>query len=123
MQFNPKWEFLGFRNTANLFGIVHQSNGRGGSLSRSLNRLFANFVAERGNLALSFKPWYRISEDAEDDDNPDITDYLGHYELRAAYKWKDHVFGVMSRNNLEAGFSQGAVELSWSFPLWEYPYL
>ena len=123
VQFNPKWEFLGFHNTANLFGIVHQSNGRGGSLSRSWNRLFANFVAERGNLALSFKPWYRIPEDDEDDDNPDITDYLGHYELRAAYKWKEHVFGVMSRNNLESGFSKGAVEISWSFPLWDYPYL
>ena len=28
----------------------------------------------------------------------------------------------MSRNNLESGFSKGAVELSWSFPLWNYPY-
>lgn len=123
VQFTPEWEFLGFRNTANIFGIVHQSNGRGGSLSRSWNRLFANFVAERGNLALSLKPWYRIPEDDEDDDNPDITDYLGHYELRAAYKWKEHVFGIMSRNNLESGFSKGAVEMSWSFPLWDYPYM
>lgn len=123
VQFTPKWEFWGLHNSANLFGIVHQSNGRGGSLSRSWNRLFANFVVERGNLALSFKPWYRIPEDDEDDDNPDITDYLGHYELRAAYKWKEHVFGIMSRNNLESGFSKGAVEMSWSFPLWNYPYL
>jgi phospholipase A1 len=49
--------------------MVHQSNGRGGSLSRSWNRLFANFVAERGNLALSLNPWYRIPEE-DDDDNP-----------------------------------------------------
>ena len=123
VQFNPKWEFFGFKNTANLFGIVHQSNGRGGTLSRSWNRIYANFIIERGNFALSFKPWYRISEDEEDDDNPDITDYLGHYELRGAYKWKEHVFSIMSRNNLESGFENGAVELGWSFPLWNYPYL
>jgi phospholipase A1 len=29
----------------------------------------------------------------------------------------------MSRNNLESGFDKGAVELSWSFPLWDYPFL
>jgi len=73
--------------------------------------------------SFGFKPWFRISEDAVDDDNPDITDYLGHYELRAAYKWGGHVFSAMSRNNLESGFDKGAVELGWSFPLGKYPYL
>jgi phospholipase A1 len=29
----------------------------------------------------------------------------------------------MSRNNLESGFSRGAVELGWSFPLGGYPYM
>lgn len=123
VQFNPQWDFFGFANTANMFGIAHQSNGKGGVLSRSWNRIYANFIIERGNFALSFKPWYRIPEDDEDDDNPDITDYLGHYELGAAYKWKEHVFSIMSRNNLESGFESGAVALSWSFPLWDYPYL
>jgi len=122
-QFQPNWEFLGFRNSANSVGLVHQSNGRGGELSRSWNRIFAKFVVERGNLALALKPWYRIPEDDEDDDNPDITDYLGHYELRGAYKWGEHVFSAMSRNNIESGFSKGAVELGWSFPLGNYPYM
>jgi len=123
VQFTPGWEILGFRNSANSFGFVHQSNGRGGVLSRSWNRVYASFVFQRGNFALGFKPWIRISEDIEFDDNPDITDYLGHYELRAGYKWNKHVFSVMSRNNLESGFERGAVELGWSFPLWNYPYL
>jgi phospholipase A1 len=123
LQFRPDWEIFGFTNTANAIGIVHQSNGRGGVLSRSWNRIYANLAVERGNLALAFKPWYRIQEDEEDDDNPDITDYLGHYELRAAYKWKEHTFSGMSRNNLESSFSKGTVELGWSFPLGNYPYL
>lgn len=122
-QFTPNWEFLGFTNTSNSIGLVHQSNGRSGVLSRSWNRIYANLVVEKGNLGLAFKPWYRIPEDSGDDDNPDITDYLGHYELRGAYKWGRHVFSGMSRNNLESGFSKGAVELGWSFPLGNYPYL
>lgn len=123
VQFNPNWEFFGVKNTWNSFGINHQSNGRGGILSRSWNRLFAWITFEKGNLAFSFKPWYRIPEDIENDDNPDITDYLGHFEFSASYKWQEHVFSLMSRNNLESGFSRGAIELSWSFPLGAWPYL
>lgn len=123
VEFQPKWKLLGLTNRVNAFGIVHQSNGRGNVRSRSWNRLYANFEFERGPLALGFKPWYRLQEDSADDDNPDITDYLGHFEMRAAYKWKEHVFSVMSRNNLESGFSKGALEGSWSFPLGSYPYL
>jgi len=123
LQFNNDWKILGFKNAANHIGFVHQSNGRGGELSRSWDRVYANFLFERKNFALSIKPWYRIPENGDDDDNPDITDFLGHYELRGMYKWNDHVFSVMSRNNLESGFSKGALELSWSFPLGKYPYL
>ncbi len=123
VQFHSGWELWGFKNTWNSFGLNHQSNGQGGVLSRSWNRIFAWFTVERGNLAMSIKPWYRIPEDADSDDNPDITDYLGHYELSASYKWGENVFSIMSRNNLESGFKKGAVELSWSFPLWDWPYL
>jgi len=123
VQFTPGWDIFGFRNSANAVGVVHQSNGRGGALSRSWNRVYANFVFQRGNFALGIKPWIRISKSAEDDDNPDIADYLGHFEWRAGYKWKNQVFSFMSRNNLESGFERGAVEFGWSFPLWNYPYL
>ena len=122
-QFHPGWELFGFKNSWNSFGVVHQSNGRGGTLSRSWNRVYAWITVERGNLAMSFKPWYRMPEDDAEDDNMDIADYMGHYELSATYKWQDHVFSVMSRNNLESGFEKGAVELSWSFPIWNYKYL
>ncbi len=123
VQVRPKWSLWGFKNPVNAFGFAHQSNGQGGVLSRSWNRLYANFDIARGNFVVSLKPWYRIPEDSKDDDNPDITDYLGHGELRTAYKWGRNTFSMMLRNNLESGFSKGAVQFGWSFPLWEYKYL
>lgn len=123
LQTRPDWEFLGFKNTVNILGVSHQSNGQSGNLSRSWNRVYGGFGFERGNFAFLIKPWLRIQEDAENDDNPDITDYLGHGEINMAYKYKDHTFSLMSRNNIESGFSRGAIGLGWSFPLFHYNYL
>lgn len=123
LQAYPDFKIFGFTNVGSALGMAHQSNGKGGLLSRSWNRIYGNFIFHRGNFAVSIKPWIRIAEESDDDDNPDITDYLGHGELRLAYKYEDHTFSFMSRNNLESGFSKGAVELGWSFPLFDYPYL
>ena len=122
-QFTPSWKIFGFSNLANSIGVVHQSNGQGGVLSRSWNRIYANFVFAKGNFAIGIKPWIRLTENKANDDNPDIIDYMGHFEVRAGYEWNGNVFSVMSRNNLESGFDRGAFEFSWSFPLWKYPYL
>ena len=123
VQTEHDWEFLGFKNSANILGIAHQSNGQAAKLSRSWNRVYAGILLEKENFAIFLKPWFRITEDESSDDNPDITDYLGHGEIHLAYKKEDHVFKVMSRNNLESGFSQGAVEIGWSFPLFHYDYV
>jgi len=123
LQVRPELEIVGFKNTVSGIGINHMSNGEGGPLSRSWNRLFATLAFERGNFVFALKPWVRIEEDAETDDNPDITDYFGHGELLTAYKHGRHTFSLMTRNNVESGFSTGAIELGWSFPLFTYPYL
>ncbi|MBP6514864.1 MAG: phospholipase A, partial [Steroidobacteraceae bacterium] len=116
------WQAAGFRLPVVSVGLVHESNGRAQPLSRSWNRIYAEFVAERGNLALSFKPWYRLPEskkqdpmEADGDDNPDITDYLGHFELGAAWRIKDDVLRAQLRRNFRKG--NGGLELSWSHPL------
>lgn len=123
VQFRNDWKFFGIKNSVNQFGFNHQSNGRGGALSRSWNRVFANFVFNYKNFVVGFKPWYRLPEDDDDDDNPDITDFMGHFEVTGAYKWKDHTVSLMLRNNLESGFEKGTLQATWSFPLWNYPYL
>ncbi len=123
VQFHPEFEFYGVRSMVTALGVAHQSNGRSGNLSRSWNTVFADLVFHKGNFAASLRPWVRLPESDANDDNPDITDYLGHGEMRFAYKYDDNVFSFMSRNNLESGFSRGAVELGWSFPIPGYPYL
>ncbi len=123
VQFNPGWELFGIVNTSNSFGINHKSNGQSGDLSRSWNRLIATLGFEYGDLGLSFTPWYRIPESEGDDDNPDITRYMGHYEIGAAYKWDEHTFSLMTRNGFESDFHRGAVQASWSFPLGNWPFL
>lgn len=112
-----------FSNTVNVLGINHQSNGQSGSLSRSWNRIYGGIGLEYGDFAFLVKPWIRIHEPADQDDNPDITDYLGHGSFEAAYKYRDHTFTFMSRNNLESGFSRGAFQIGWSFPLFGYDYI
>jgi phospholipase A1/A2 len=121
LAFDTDYDVLGLHGRLVSLGLVHQSNGRGNEeISRSWNRLYANIVMERGNFALSLKPWYRIPENDEDDNNPDIEDYMGYGELRAAYKYGEHVFATMLRNNLKfPDENRSGVELDWSFPLYK----
>ncbi len=105
------------------YGLVHQSNGRSFPLSRSWNRAYTNFIFSYRDFGLSFKPWYRFEEDepstalmVSGDDNPDIDDYLGKFELLGAYKYGKHSFSTMIRNNLSSD-NKGALQLNWSFPM------
>ena len=95
-------------------GYVHQSNGRSGPLSRSWDRLFAEFGVDRDNLALSLKGWYRLKESSQADDNPDITDFYGYSELSALYRWRNHSFLLSGRGNWNTG--KGAVHAAWTTP-------
>ena len=108
---------MGFDNRINMLGISHQSNGRSNPLSRSWNRLYAQFDFEKESVVFVVKLWSRLSESISTDDNPDITEYMGHGEFRVIFKNENNTFNFMSRNNIESGFERGATELSWSFPL------
>lgn len=109
--------FAGWRAEFLNFGAVHQSNGRGGNAERSWNRLYLNAVFAKGNWAVDIKPWYVIKDTSLSLHNPDIKDYLGYGQLVVAYKYGENTFSLMNRNSLESGFSRGAVEASWSYPM------
>ena len=111
------WQFLGWKNSLIQVGLSHQSNGKSGDLSRSWNRLYAQLVFERENIFLGVKPWYRLPEDAGNDDNPDIEEYLGHGEIWLGYKQGENTYSMMLRSDLLTG-GKGAVQLDWSFPLY-----
>ena len=109
------WKVAG-GDTGLVLGIEHQSNGRSDPLSRSWNRAYASLLWANKNLAMSLRGWYRIPEDEENDDNPDIDDYMGNFEYRASYKRGRMIYSGMFRQNFSEG--NGAVELGMSFPLY-----
>ena len=109
-------------NTGFVVGVEHQSNGRGLELSRSWNRVYTHFLFEKDNFGFSFKPWIRWKEDEKKfeldpsgDDNPDIADFLGHYELGMMYQWDNFELGFTGRHNLKT--NNGAAEFELTFPL------
>lgn len=102
------------------FGIVHESNGKDEEKSRSWNRLYAKAFFQAGDMIIAPRIWYRIKEKASSDDNPDIDEYLGNGDLELIYPWKKHTFKLLVRNNLHFDSdNKGAVQLDWTFPLWE----
>lgn len=109
--FRPDLEWQGFRWRVLNLALNHQSNGRAEPLSRSWNRVYAEFGIERGNFVMLVRPWIRLSEKAERDDNRDITDYLGHGDLHFIYKWRKQSVSAMVRGN--PGTGRGAVQLGW----------
>ena len=108
------WNLWGLRNSLIDLGFVHESNGRAEPLSRSWNRVYANFIFEKNDFAMSIKPWLIVGDI---EDNPDIEDFMGHGELRAAYLWRRHTFSALLRNNLSTSDNKSGVELAWSHPL------
>ena len=120
-----------YRTNTDLFGLMrsrfiqvgfnHQSNGRAEPLSRSWNRVVANFGFERDEFNLGIKTWARIPESDDEDDNPDITAYMGYGEIWAGYIWRKWHLGLMFRNNLRfGGDNRSALQLEASFPLIEH---
>lgn len=110
-------------NTGLQIGFVHESNGRSQLLSRSWNRLYATFLYEKGDFAVQFRPWYRIPEspkrnpsDSKGDDNPDILRYMGYFDIKGAFRFKQNELSFLFRNNLRSD-NKGAIEISYSIPM------
>jgi len=108
---------LGWNLSSFALGLNHQSNGRGGTISRSWNRVFGSASFEHGGIAVVVRPWWRIPERRDSDNNPDITHYLGYFDLSVLGHYGENVFDLMLRNNLKLQRNRGAMQLGWSFPL------
>ncbi len=99
-------------------GIAHESNGRDGPDSRSMNKVTARALFSFGNLdgwRVIFGPrvWGYIGDMG---DNPDLNDYRGYMDLTASLGKNDSVNLAVY---LRAGqnFKRGAMQVDLTYPL------
>ncbi|MGJ7488771.1 phospholipase A [Variovorax sp. ZT4R33] len=102
-----RWRYVGL-------GVVHQSNGQSLPLSRSWNRTYLMAGAELDDrFQITGRVWQRWKESTEDDDNPDIANYIGRAELTGRWNFnRDNSFGVTVRNNLRDS-GKGSIRFEW----------
>lgn len=113
LPFGWRWRYSGV-------GIVHQSNGQSDPLSRSWNRYYLMTGLELDNRwQVQAKLWKRISERAENDNNPDIQNYVGRGELKIGWNVnRDNWLGLTARGSLN-GSGKGSARLEWMRTLGE----
>ncbi|MDX1633230.1 MAG: phospholipase A [Marinobacter sp.] len=107
----------GTLNTVSL-SLNHESNGRSEPRSRSWNRITSMITYSYDRWLFIVNPWYRIPEDSDEDDNPDIERYLGYGNFWAVYKWNDDkTLSLKLRNNFRSNDNRTSVQLGYSFPM------
>lgn len=94
-------------------GLLHQSNGQAGELSRSWNRAYALFGVENGDVSATWRFEYRMGKEGQNDDNPDIVHYLGKSQIRLGWTPGLSTALLTWRPSLEG---RGSVEFDWTYP-------
>ena len=115
--FHNNYSIGGWKGRMAGIGINHQSNGRSDPLSRSWNRVIVNVGLDRENWAFVVRPWWRIP-DGNDDDNPDIEDFIGRGDAMLVYSKGGHEFSMVGRHSLRGGdSSHGSLQMDYGFPI------
>jgi phospholipase A1 len=115
------WEVFGWHARMLSIGFNHQSNGRAEPLSRSWNRVIGQVGLDRGDWMVLIRPWWRIQEQAVNDDNPGIENYIGRGEVVIVRKIGAHQVAVQLRHSLKGGANNhGSAQVDWSFPISGY---
>ena len=98
-------------------GFAHQSNGQSRPESRSWNKVYAMAGMEWGKLTVIPRVWMRLFDSrGEDNDNRDLTKYLGYGDVKLQYRLNDkHNFSTTLRYNPKSGY--GAAEAAYTFPI------
>ncbi len=105
-------------------GIVHQSNGQNAPVSRSWNRIYVQGLFNLGEVMTTLKVWKRFYEDpkpnefsVDGDDNPNIEEYLGYFELQLVRRFGTHTAALLFRNNGRSKDNHGAIQVDYSLPI------
>ncbi len=98
-------------------GAVHQSNGFGGNMERTWNRVYAEGVFANENWMIRLKPWYVVHDSSYNTYNPALAHYLGYGSITVAYQHNRHVISVLGHTLFQKGSKRATAEVSYSFPL------
>ena len=96
-------------------GIAHQSNGQAGSLSRSWNRVYASAALDHGEFGLVLRGFRRIGEKTNDD-NPDMSRYIGNGEVTASWLPGLATASLTWRTHPRA-LDRGSLQFDWTYPV------
>jgi phospholipase A1/A2 len=98
-------------------GLQHESNGKAGADSRSLNLAYIQptFVGKAGRLRLSLAPraWVYLGSL---DDNPDIAKFRGYVGMRAIAEWTDD-WQLSATGRVGDAWNRGSLQLDLSYRL------
>lgn len=116
--FHTPYKLFGFNGVFSGIGINHQSNGRSNPFSRSWNRVILQFGWERPGWSIVVRPWWRIPEDAIEDNNPNIEDFVGRTEILTAFSKGRHDVSILAKHSLRGGSkNRGSIRLDYAFQL------
>ena len=96
-------------------GVAHQSNGQSDPLSRSWNRVYAEVAFDRGEFGLTLRANHRLKE-STNDDNPDLTRYIGNTEITASWLPGPSTASLTWRTNVRS-VRRGSLQLDWTYPV------
>lgn len=98
------------------FGLVHQSNGQAGALSRSWNRIYGSVGLEKGNVTAQIRLEQRLEKSSrQSDDNPDIVDHMGRVETQLTWSPGRSTAALLWRPSLRG---RGLIQLDWTYPVY-----
>lgn len=102
-------------------GVQHESNGKGGADSRSLNTAYVQptlVVGKAGNLQLGLAPraWVYLGSL---DDNPDMAKFRGYVGLRAMAGWVDSL-QLSATGRAGDAWKRGSLQLDLTYPLMQW---
>ncbi len=105
-------------------GAQHESNGRGGDESRSLNLVYLRPTVTLGlpgrfQATVAPKVFLYVGDLS---DNPEIAEYRGYVELRTTLGWSGNV-QLAATARVGDDFDRGSLQLDLTYPLWKLPIL
>lgn len=116
------WWHLGLQDMGSLTGIGlqpgigHESNGRSGDDSRSINHAFIRMVGEWTADALTVYATPRGRIYLEKEDNEDIADYRGYFDITGGMRWRDS-WCLSGNARVGSGADKGSLQLELTHPL------